>query len=316
MSRVLLGFAISIAVGAVVAFAGLERWLPEGIAGVPPVPAHWAAQPSEGRVDVTLVSSQGLVDALADGLTGAERAHHRPGALALVDGRVFAVSGASARQLLRALAWDRLPIEAHVAAAGETSRFAAPQPASLGWRAQRHAYLGLRSSRDLLAAHPGFGLATLGTAILLLLHAFLRSVPRRGDALPEVARSPWRRRRAEQPVRVVLVPDLTTLAQVRVAIGEEHVVAASEHAFAFADGWILAAHKGSVFELVGELGWRMRPIEMATRSELVGEGHALSPLAGDEAGDPLGLLEALHVCGPVAHGTVPRLATSAVGAGS
>jgi hypothetical protein len=52
--------------------------------------------------------------------------------------------------------------------------------------------------------------------------------------------------------------------------------------------------------------WRLRPLEMATRSELVGEGHALSPLPGDDGGDTLGLLEALRVCGPVAHGDVRR----------
>ncbi len=85
-------------------------------------------------------------------------------------------------------------------------------------------------------------------------------------------------------MRVVLVPDETTLAQLRMAIGEEHVVAATDQAFAFADGWILAARKGSVFELMGELGWRMRPIELATRAELIGERHTLSPF-GDDGGD-------------------------------
>jgi hypothetical protein len=45
---------------------------------------------------------------------------------------------------------------------------------------------------------------------------------------------------------------------------------------------------------------------MATRSELVGEGHGLSPLPGDDGGDTLGLLEALRVCGPIAHGDIRR----------
>jgi hypothetical protein len=110
----------------------------------------------------------------------------------------------------------------------------------------------------------------------------------------------------------VLVADTTTLMHARTAIGEQHVVAETEHAFAFADGWILAARKGSVFELMDEFCWRMRPIEMPTRSELVGDGHPLNPLAGDGQSDTLELIEALHVCGPLAYGTAPRLSIGAL----
>jgi hypothetical protein len=308
MTRVIVGFAICLLLGAGVALSGLGRMLPLDDVVPPPVPERWAALPGQGRVELFLVGSEGLVSGLAAGLSRAEVARHKRGALALVDGRVLASSAASARSVLRALAWDALPIEARQLDVTLT-RFAPPQPASLAWRAQRDAYLGLRATRDTLAAHPSFGVVSVGAGGLLLLHMLLTWRPRRTWRAQDLPASPWRRRRAERPVRVVLVPDAQTLAQLRLAIGEEHVVAATEHAFAFADGWILAARKGSVFELVSELGWRMRPIEMATRTELAGEGHALSPLPGDDGDDTLGLVEALHVCGPVAHGTVPRIAS-------
>lgn len=317
MTRLFVGFAVCLAVGAVIAFSGLGRLLPlEDTFVPPPVPESWAAMPAGGRVDVTLVSSLGVLRALGDGLSGAEVAMQRPGALALVDGRIFAVSGASTHRLLRALSWEGLPIEARPGSTAELSRFTAPAPASLAWQARQHAYAGLRTSRELLAEHPSFTAAALATAILLLLQAFARGLPARHaserDERDPSQSSAWRRRRAQSPVRVVLVSDVTTLMQVRTAIGEEHVVAAAEHAFAFANGWILAVRKGSVFELVSELGWRTRPIEMVTRPELVAEGHALSPVPSDDATDALDLLEALHVCGPVAHGTLPRIASGAL----
>ncbi|MGH0031910.1 MAG: hypothetical protein ACQGVC_19140 [Myxococcota bacterium] len=312
MKRALVGLLVCVAIGAGVAFSGVDRLLPLERVLPARVPEHWSALPPSGRVDVTLVDSEAVVAALASGLSSAEVAHARPGALALVDGRVYAIGTASARQVLRALAWDGLPIDVRQVAAAELDVFAAPTPATPAWRARRHAWVELNRARDLAAAHPGFALAGLTTGSLLLLNAFLSLRPRRRrEGLPPEP-TPWRRRRAEAPVRVVLVPDAATLAQVRVAIGEEHVVASTEHAFAFADGWVLAVRKGSVFELLGELGWRMRPIEMTSRSELAGEGHALSPLPGDDPADALGLLEALHVCGPLAHGTVPRIATSAL----
>ena len=313
MRRALIGVAICLVVGAGVALSGLGRLLLlDGV--IPPqVPETWAALPSTGRVEVTLVASEGLVSGLAGGLSGFEVALHRTGALALVDGRVFAVSVASATNILRDLSWDGLPIDTRQASVAELEGFAIPAPATLAWWTRQRAYAGLRGTRDFLAAYPSFSVTTLATALLLVLN-LVRSGPATGrsrDASrPELKPSPWRRRRAEIPVRVVLVPDAVTLAQIRTAIGEEHVVAATEHAFAFADGWILAVREGSVFELVSELGWRMRPIEMATRTELIGEGHALSPVPGDERADALGLLEALRVCGPVAHGTVPRIAMS------
>ena len=141
----------------------------------------------------------------------------------------------------------------------------------------------------------------------------VRGLPGRHVAAPtQLEPSAWHTRHAKAPVRVVLVSDGDTLAHARTAIGEEHVIAATEYAFAFADGWILAVRKGSVFELVSELGWRMRPIEMSTRSELVDEGHALPSVPSDDAGDTLGLLEALHVCGPIAHRSEPRIGSSAL----
>jgi hypothetical protein len=107
----------------------------------------------------------------------------------------------------------------------------------------------------------------------------------------------------------VLVSDLKTLDNVRVAIGEEHLVAATEHSFAFADGWILASREGSVFELVNQIGWQSRPLLMATRAELVADGHQISPLPEpDNLPNTLGMLDALHVCGPLAHETEPALA--------
>lgn len=300
MVRLFVGFAICAMLGAGVAFSGVGRLLPLDAVVPPPVPDRWAAPPTEGRVDLILVRSDGFVGGLAAGLSRAEVALHRGGAIALVDGRVFAISAASARSVLRELAWDRLPIDARQLDAPFLYRFAAPHPAPLAWRLRRDAYLGLRATREFVAAHPSFAVTSVAVALLLLLRVPLSSRPWRKWSARELETpvSPWRQRRAERPVRVVLVPDAHTLAQLRMAIGEEHVVAATEHAFAFAGGWILAARKGSVFELVSELGWRMRPIELATRAELVGEGHALSPLPGDDGGDTLGLLEALHVCGP------------------
>jgi hypothetical protein len=312
MARVLTGLTICLLLGAGVALSGMGHLLPLERVVPPVVPDAWAAQPTQGRVDVTLVHSEALVSGLAAGLSSSEVAMRRPGALALVDGRVFAIGAASARHLLQALAWDGLPITARQLDAASLDRVAAPRPAPLVWRVQRDAYLGLRSARDLVAAYASFAVTSLAVALLLLVHALWTWRPRRVWRAQELpAPSAWRQRRAEKPVRVVLVPDAQTLSQLRMAIGEEHVVAATEHAFAFADGWILAARKGSVFELVSELGWRMRPLEMATRAELVGEGHTLSPV-GDDGDDTLGLLEALHVCGPVAHGGAPRIAVGAL----
>jgi hypothetical protein len=303
MARVFVGFVICVVVGAIVSVSGLGRMLPPERAFVPPpVPETWAALPSGGRVEVTLVSSEGLVRGLSDGLSRSMVALRRTGAVALVDGRIFAISSASVRHVLEALSWDRLPIEARQATAAELDRFAAPAPASLAWHARLLAYVGLRSGRDLLASHPSFSAASLAAAALLFLHAFATgSTGRRRREVEQPAPSASRRRRAETPVRVVLVSDVETLAQVRTAIGEENIVASTEYAFAFADGWILAVREGSVFELVSELGWRMRPIEMSTRPELLAEGHAVSPIPSDGDGETLDLLEALHVCGPLAH---------------
>jgi hypothetical protein len=167
--------------------------------------------------------------------------------------------------------------------------------------------------RELALAYPAGVTASMAVALLFLLAAGLGHLPRRaGTKTSSSNESPlWGGRPTRAPARVVLVPDELTLDQVRVAIGEEHIVAASEHAFAFADGWILASRKGSVFELISELGWWMRPLEMATRCELAAEGHALSAVPGDDSSDTLVLLEALHVCGPVAHGTVHPIASRA-----
>lgn len=313
MSKLFTGFLVCMLVGAGVAFTGLGRLLPVDRVVVAEVPEAWAAMPSEARVRVALVRSPELLSALAAGLSGAEVALERAGALVLVDGRVFAISGAAVRSALHALAWGALPIDAHQASVAELERFVAPARASLAWQAQRHGYLALRAARDFLAAYPSFCVTSVATALLLLLHAFATGSALRGPGtVRELPLSAWRRRRAEAPVRVVLVSDTATLMHLRTAIGEENVVAEAEQAFAFADGWILAARKGSVFELMGEVGWRMRPIEMATRSELVGEGHSLSPLPGDDSNDTLELLEALQVCGPLAHGAAPRPATGAL----
>ncbi|MBW2289833.1 MAG: hypothetical protein JRG80_07110 [Deltaproteobacteria bacterium] len=51
---------------------------------------------------------------------------------------------------------------------------------------------------------------------------------------------------------------------------------------------------------------------MATRSELVGEGHALSPLPVGDPSGTLELIDALHVCGPLVCGTAPHLSLGAV----
>jgi hypothetical protein len=315
MSRLFIGVVVCLLVGAGVTFTGLGRLLPLDRVTIAEVPASWAAIPSNGRVRVALVQSSDLLTTLATGLSGAEVALDRTGALVLTDGRVFAVSGASVRSALRALAWDRLPIEAHQASNAEVDRFTTPAPASIGWQARLHAYLGLRAARDFLAARPSFCITSVATALLLLLHAFATGISLRDPGKPqETAASPWRRRRAEPPVRVVLVADTTTLMHARTAIGEQYVVAETEYAFAFADGWILAARKGSVFELMDEVGWRMRPIEMAMRSELVGEGRPLNPLASHGPSDTLELIEALHVCGPLAYGTGPDLSAEALSA--
>jgi hypothetical protein len=301
-------------IGAGVELSGLSSMLRKQRLVPPPVPEAWAPLPTSERIDVTLVASAGLVDGLVSGLSGAEIALHQDGAVAFVDGRVFAVNAASARNLLRALAWKGLPIYARQASAAELDTFAAPAAVPLAWRAHRLAYTGLQRGRELAAAHPAGVAASAAVPLLFLLAAGLNHLPRRTvtETPSSRERSPWRPRLAKVPVRVVLVPDQATLEQVRVAIGEEHIVAASEHAFAFTDGWILAARKGSVFELMSELGWRMRPLEMATRSELAAQGYALSAVPRDDGSDALGLLEALQVCGPLAHGTGHRSATGAL----
>jgi len=309
-SRGFLGLVACALLGAGVEISGIDHRLSLEAVVPPAVPRAWAPGPTTGGVDVTLLPSLDLVSGIGKGLGGGTIALQERGALALVDGRVFAISVASARDVLRSLRWDGLPISARTATAADLDRFAAPAPAPLAWRARLALHLGLRAARGLAAAHPGFAVTTLAAWLLMWIHTALVGLPRppSRDA-SETEATTWRRRRTERPVRVVLVPDLATLAQVRVAIGEEHVIAATEHAFAFADGWILAVRKGSVFELASELGWRLRPIEMATRGELAEEGHDLSPLAGDDPADTLGLLEALHVCGPIAHGTLtPRTA--------
>jgi hypothetical protein len=310
MARILMGLAICALLGAGVAGSGVGRLLPLDAVVPPPVPEAWAVLPTEGRIQLTLAPSQDLVSGLAAGLSRSEVALHRGGAVALVDGRVFAIGAVPARELLRALAWDDLPMEVRQAGPGSLDRFHAPRPAPLAWRTQRDAFLALDRAHELVAAYPSLAVTTLGCAVVFLLHTLLTRKPRRRATRRrwwpqrgvDLTPSAWRIRRAQKPVRVVLVPDRTTLAHVRAAIGEENVVAGNDHAFAFADGWVLAVRKGSVFELVSELGWRMRPLEMATRAELIGEGHALSPV-GDDGGDTLELLEALHVCGPLAHGT-------------
>ena len=319
MSKLLISVIVCLSVGAGVTFTGLGSLLAMDRVAVAEVPAAWAAMPSRDRVRVALVRSPALLSTLAAGLSGAEIALDRSGALVLTDGRIFAVSGASVRSALRVLGWEHLPVDAYQASADEIERFATPAPASLAWQARLHGYLGLRAARDIMAANPCFSMASVATALLLMLHALatgpaLRGL-RRGSSSGREDPSPWwHRRRAQAPVRVVLVADTTTLMHARAAIGEQYVVAETEYAFAFADGWILAARKGSVFELMDAVGWRMRPIEMATRSELVGEGHPLDPSAGDEPADTLELIEALHVCGPLAHGTAPRLAAGAFSA--
>jgi hypothetical protein len=309
MYRLVVGAVMCVVVAAAVEITGVGRMLPLDRVVPPPVPEQWAALPPGGRVELVLVRSDELVKGLAMGLSRSEVAMKRPpGAVALVDGRVFTISVPSARSVLEALSWERLPMTVSQLDTASTTLFAAPEPAPLAWIARRDAYAGLKSAREWALAHQGFTATALVSAILLLLHALLTGLPKwqpRKRAL-DAPVSAWRRRRGERPVRVVLVPDATALAQLRTAIGEDNVVAATEHAFAFADGWILAARKGSVFELMSELGWRMRPLEMATRSELVSEGFPLSPLPSDDGGDTLGVLEALHVCGPVAHGGLRR----------
>jgi hypothetical protein len=311
MVRTLIGLAICVMVGLGVELSGVDRWLPLNGSLVPPeVPPEWAPVPGDGRVEVSIVSSASLLTAMTAGLSDSEVALARPGAVALVDGRVFAISGASVRSVLHTLAWDRLPMDATQSFSAGTTSFKAPLPASLTWRAKQRVFAGLNHGRDQVLAHRGFALAFFVTALLLLVQAIKNAIPkaRRQTGDGELFASPWRLRHSEPPVRVVLVADAATLAQARTAIGEQHVVATAEHAFAFAGGWILAAKKDSVFELMSELGWHTRAMEMTTRPELIAEGHALEPLPGEDPSAALDLIDALHVCGPLAHGTKPRFA--------
>lgn len=307
MKRFLAGLAICLFVGVGIELSGLGHWVERRVAlSPPPIPGSWAPTPPAGAVEVTLVASAGYLQTLAVGLSESEIAIRRPEALALVDGRIYAAHADAARHVLSTLAWDGLPIEARIATTSELSRLEAPAPAGLGWRARHHAHVGLRAGRDLIARYPSASVASLATAVALLIQSLTRT-DRTGSSRQPFSR-PHRdapSRFVEAPVRVVLVPDVESLAHVRTAIGEEHVVGATEHAFAFSDGWILAARKGSVFELVGEIGWHTRPLEMAARPDLVAEGHTLSPVPSDGAADTFDVLEALQLCGPLAHGSLP-----------
>jgi hypothetical protein len=172
---------------------------------------------------------------------------------------------------------------------------------------QLQLYKTLRVLRDTAQAHLSLlVLIALGATLFWLLtparYKFAVPVSRSTEETYHAAPQ----QQGTSAVRVVLVKNNFALDNARVAIGEEHILASSENAFAFARGWILAVRDGSVFDLVDRLGWSHLAIEIFSESDLrhshvPGVDRGWCAQKSKERGKAYDLVDALSLCGNIAH---------------
>ena len=270
----------------------------------PDVPAALAPDVPEGRVRVSLLPSPSHVAQVRALVDPKAVAFDTGAALARMDGHVWASDAESVRTLLGRLGWERHRVEvetldpdaALVRAADRT-----PLPAAR--RAHFTFFAGLQSLRDLANAHVLWTMALLGGIAAFatwrlghLFRAAWRRSTQEGNTQP-APESEWSSPSARPDVKVVLVASRSALEAVRTAIGEEHILASTPDAFAFAHGWILSVRQNTVWQLVSELGWGER------RLRVWEAGGPIDNVSDEDRGsaDPLTVIDALHLVGPIAH---------------
>jgi hypothetical protein len=230
-----------------------------------------------------------------------------PGAALLIDGQLFTSNPTAVIPLLSSQGLEHLPIVVNQLSKGVSYTLPETNGTGLESLLQLQLYKTLRVLRNTAQAHLSLlVLIALGATLFWLL------TPARYKFAVRVSRSAKEtyhevpQQQGASAVRVVLVKNRFALDNARVAIGEEHILASSENAFAFARGWILAVRDGSVFDLVDHLGWSHLAIEIFSESDL---RH--SPVPGverswcaekpKERGKAFELVDALSLCGNIAH---------------
>lgn len=328
MSPVRASLALAVAVAVTVALLNrIELTTPSFTAdfALPELSSHLAPDPRFDQVQVHLFETMSLVDSIAEALGSESVALRVSGAIALVDGRVLAADPAAVRPLLERLHWQDLPLAVVDDRASREGTFPVTEKAPLAWRAQLGMLIAATAVRDAAQAKPSLALGGLAFTVVLIAgfgvrrfrsiaavdeespgdvawsEAQLQVEMDRPDPIP-LEEEPVRKAPRLASVRVVLVADHRALQAARIAIGEEHVVGSTRDAFAFAHGWILAVREGSIFELVGELGWDACPVRVFRPGEGLPNGTAWAPRGAIRPGGALDVVDALQLCGPIAHG--------------
>ena len=277
----------------------------------PPVPDALAPGVPGDRVRLSLLSSPRYVEQVRAMVDPRAVALDAGDALARMDGRVFASDAASVRALLDRLGWQRLAVDIEKSDPQTALALAADRaPFTAARRAHFAVFTGLQSLRDLANEHVLLALALLsGLAAFaawrlaaLTRTAWRRSV--RARRVPRPEESEWTAPAGMPEVKVVLVATRSALEAVRTAIGEEHVLAATPDAFAFAHGWILAVRENTVWQLVSELGWGDRRLRLWESGDPAGNAEAVirgAARATTDGSGPLTVIDALHLVGPIAH---------------
>lgn len=232
----------------------------------------------------------------------------RPGAVLLIDGQIFASDYAAVNSLTSSMRLEELPLVFHEQQRAGSYTLPQAGSQSLNSSLQLLAYKTIQSIQEGMRAYPSLiAMVCLGVVLLVWLLPSRVKVSPKAYSHARVGTHREKPKPAEKySVRVVLVKTHFALENARVAIGARHILASNKDAFAFANGWILAVRDHTVFELLDSLGWSHRGVELFSESDL---RHSDIPGVDDswqadspaERGQPLALVDALSLCGRIAH---------------
>lgn len=284
------------------------HWV-ESIEGftLPGIPNSLGPSLGADEIQVQIMKSPEQVAALAKVAGPMAVVAQRPGVALLIDGQLFSSNPTAISPLLSSLGLEHLPIVVNQLAKGVSYTLPDINSGRLESSLQLQLYKTLQVLRDTVQAHLlFFVLVALGAALFWVLTPARYKFATQATRFAEEIYREAPKQQATSAVRVVLVKNRFELKNARVAIGEEHILAATENAFAFARGWILAVRDGSVFDLIDHLGWSHMGIEIFSESDMrdspiPGVDRSWCAAKPRERGKAYDLVDALSLCGGIAH---------------